>query len=453
MNALLASLAFAFLSYAMFISRGHYHPHAILLVCISFCLAIAAAMVRASANGDALGRKLLRGTLLALVLGQLVCAATIAPVIYLRPGVSLLWFRVGLACVAGGVIGYALNGLAHARARLFALLLIYVALGVFVIRASPRPHIDVWLFQQAGTRQLLHGGNPYTHTYPNIYENEHSRYYSNATLRDGGPPVPYPPLTFFLSIFGRLIGDVRYSLLLATALAAWLMVRLARAGGLRAGHPVELAPLALLFHPRSFFMLEQAWTEPYVALFACATAFAIARGGRAARVFALAGLFSSKQYTPLFIPALCRLRAWRWRDVAVACAIAAALALPFFFWNPAAFVRGVVTMQFQQPFRADALSLLAAVFDWRGVELSSAIGFVAAGLAAAAVVWRADGTLAAALLGTAVICFAFFLFNKQAFFNYYWLVEAQLALGVVAATVALDERNADSARDRREGCA
>src|SRR5438093_944115 len=43
------------------------------------------------------------------------------------------------------------------RARFLLLLLCFVFLGIVVLRASPRPWIDVWVFQQGGADALLHG--------------------------------------------------------------------------------------------------------------------------------------------------------------------------------------------------------------------------------------------------------------------------------------------------------
>ncbi len=73
------------------------------------------------------------------------------------------------------------------------------------------PHIDVWDFQQDSTAALMHGQNPYTVHYRNIYGPGVDL--GPGTVVDGWTTFsfPYPPLTLLLDIPGRLIGDVRWS--------------------------------------------------------------------------------------------------------------------------------------------------------------------------------------------------------------------------------------------------
>jgi len=65
-------------------------------------------------------------------------------------------------------------------------------------------------------------------------------------------------------------------------------------------------------------------------------------------------------------------------------------------------------------------------------ELPSALSFVVAGLALALAIWRAPRTPAGFCMGMAVVLLAFFLFSKQAFMHYYFLVIALLACAVAA---------------------
>jgi hypothetical protein len=107
------------------------------------------------------------------------------------------------------------------------------------------------------------------------------------------------------------------------------------------------------------------------------------------------------------------------------------LTLPFFLWNPAAFWRSVVTLQFHQPFRPDSLSGLS----WwasRGHEPPPAlISFLVAAAASIAALWRLPRTPAGFAMAIAMTFFGFFAFNKQAFANYYFFV-----VGALYATVA-----------------
>jgi hypothetical protein len=161
--------------------------------------------------------------------------------------------------------------------------------------------------------------------------------------------------------------------------------------------------------------------------------WALASERQTARWALLSLLLSAKQYAVLLVPSLWVAGRLRWRELALAGGGAALLALPFVASAPAPFFRGVVEMQIRQPFRKDALSVLAWIADATGTVLPSALGFVAAALVLAVAVRRARGGLGAAVLGGAAVFLAFFAFNKQAFFNYYWLAGSLLALGLVGS--------------------
>jgi len=114
--------------------------------------------------------------------------------------------------------------------------------------------------------------------------------------------------------------------------------------------------------------------------------------------------------------------------------VAAAVTVPFFLWNPSAFVNSVVTLQFRQPFRRDALSFLAA---WTVIGLpqpSVTIAFGMAGLVSALAVWRLPRTAAGFSAALAATLLAFFAFNKQAFCNYYFFVIGALCVTLAACT-------------------
>jgi len=294
--------------------------------------------------------------------------------------------------------------------------------------------IDVWFFQQRGAGLLIAGQNPYSSDYENIYGST-TAFYSDKTLRNNRiVSFTYPPLTLLLGLPAKLTGDVRWSLLMAVAGASAFMIGLLRKNGFSPGHPLELVVAAFLFHPRAYFLIEQAWTEPYVALGAAATVWALSTGSATALWLCLALLLSAKQYAVLLFPPLWRSERMRLVDIALAAAAAAAIALPFFLWAPGPFFEGVVVLQFGQPLRPEALSVLAAVAQRTGIILPSVIGFLAAAFVTALVCWRVRGDVSKSVLGGAAVFLAFFAFNKQAFFNYYWFGGSLLILSVVAST-------------------
>jgi hypothetical protein len=126
-------------------------------------------------------------------------------------------------------------------------------------------------------------------------------------------------------------------------------------------------------------------------------------------------------------------REGRRRSLLVAAIVAGALILPFALWDPAGFYRGVVRMQFLQPFREDALSLAALLAHLRPGDYSA---LTAVGLLLSAALFfvclRRDTGLALACSSAAAAWFLTLILNKQAFCNYYWLCVALLCAAAAA---------------------
>jgi hypothetical protein len=218
-------------------------------------------------------------------------------------------------------------------------------------------------------------------------------------------------------------------MILAAALMAY-----ARPGRLGA-----VAAALYLSTPRAFFVLEQAWTEPFVVLLASAVVFCACRWPRA-MPYALGLLLAIKQYTVLaLLPALWLLMPgpfdWRrqWQVTWKAGATALIVTLPLALADLPAFVRSVVMLQWYQPFRFDALSYLA----W-AVKAGEPVRGAGWTLAAAAVglaigLWRAPRTPAGFAATLALTSLGFFAFSKQGFCNYYYFVVGALCLAVATS--------------------
>ena len=320
--------------------------------------------------------------------------------------------------------------------RFVLLLACFAVMGIAIIRASPRPWVDVWILQQGASEALRHGIDPYSASYPNIYGNLTGKMYAAELLQNGRlAAYPYPPLTILTDLPGYvLLGDIRYSLLALMLLSAWA---LARAG---ASVAAELAALFVLYQPRTFFVLEQAWTEPLVlACFALAV-LAIARGRILWAGAAIGLVAASKQGSPyLVVPLAFALPAERrWKAIGVAAAVALAVLVPFAAWDFRGFIRGVIRMQLLQPFRDDSLSLPALFAHLHPGNYGSLV-YLSLGLGAIVLVLclRPRTTLLQAVAAAAAAWFAVLLFYKQPFCNYYWL-----CVGLLCATVAVRFREA-----------
>ena len=407
-----------------------------LSVAVILCTAGTLAITRRRTRADDAG--LPRFLFLALVL-QLVLFFFKSPALFLAQG-DRSWvvpFSIGLATVAlaGWMALRKWSQIGHGLVPIAAL--VFMVMGVWVIRHTPDPAIDVYTFQHEGLAAMSRGANPYAITMPQVYGNP--EYYGQGLVENGRLliGVPYPPLSLLLEWPVYLVaGDFRYALLIALAGAALVLARASRnATG-------ALAAVLLLFMPRSFFVAEQGWTEPFVVLALAGVVYATIRKPSWLPL-ALGAFFAMKQYDVFLAPlVLFVLPAAEWRKTAAVLAkavlIAAAITLPFALWDPAAFVRSVVTFQFLQPFRADSLSYLAWYARIAGTQPASWVGFVMMFAAMAAVIWRAPRTVAGFAAGAATILVAFFAFNKQAFCNYYFVVVGALWCAVAASSARHD---------------
>jgi hypothetical protein len=427
-------LAGTCLGVALQLSNGILVPGALTLVAIALVLTAAAAVLPRPAHlarVDARVVPLLGLAALAIHLGYLY---TSLPAIYLRLDArGLAPFQSGVAFLA--VVG---ASTVWSRARwarplqIGALVAAHAALGVWIIQHSPNPAIDVHMFHRYAINALRSGIDPYAITFPDIYHDK--VYYASGLSVDGRLQFGYPyfPFSLLLSMPAQiLLKDPRFAQLIAIELAALLMT-FARPKG------VGLIAAALyLTTPRSFFVLEQSWTEPLLVLGLSALVFAGCRRSRLTP-WLFGAFIALKQYLVFALPAAWLLvEAPRDRPrlltlLTKAAIVGGVLTLPFVLWNPAAFWRSVVTLQFHQPFRPDALSVLS----WwasRGHEPPPAlISFVVAAAASILALWRLPRTPAGFAMAIALTFFGFFAFNKQAFANYYFFVVGAL----YAATAA-----------------
>ncbi|MBY0525361.1 MAG: hypothetical protein K2R98_18280 [Gemmataceae bacterium] len=332
--------------------------------------------------------------------------------------------------------------------RFILVLSLHVLLGVVIIKfINPKPLIDVWFLQQEASAVLAQGENPYDGRYTIPIQ----ELVGPQLLEDGkATSFPYPPLSLLTVFPGYLIGDVRWSLLLAQLCAMALLVLAGRRLGLPAGHPAELAVLALLAQPFGLTMMELAWTESLLALAVIGAGWALASGKHGLLVVALLATVSLKQYGILVLPAFYRAGKLSGKDLAVILGGSALIALPFLLWDPRAFWRGIVDFHVYSMFRTDTATVPTLVHQLTGVTLPPAVGF---GLAAAMggwVLYRGATDLAGVMLGAAATLLVFFAFNKSGANNYYWLALVLLAQAVIATaaveSAALAPPNAPEGR-------
>jgi hypothetical protein len=429
------------LGQAVQVANGNLHPGAIAWL----VTALLACLVAVSHPPPGGLRRL--GIAPVLALAGLGIAAQLIELLSTPPGLYLQLpsARAFVPFLAGIVLASLLVGAGFAREswlgpfRVPLILLVHLGLGIWMIRATPSPYIDVYIFQRDATAALLRGVNPYAITFPDIYQG--MPFYGPGVSVNGRLTFgfPYPPLSLLMALPGHLLaGDYRYSQLVAMTASGALMAYS------RPGPLASIAASLFLFTPRAMFVLEQGWTEPLVLLALAGTIFVACRAPRYIPI--CFGLFlAAKQYCFLAVPSLALLmpRPFRWseygRALGEAMLVAVAITLPFFLWDIHAFMRSVIALQLHQPFRPDALSFLS--WSAEGEQhWPTWLSLAAAIFASALALWRGMRSPMGFASAVALTLLGFFAFNKQAFCNYYFLVIGACALGMATS-------NATSVRD------
>ena len=143
------------------------------------------------------------------------------------------------------------------RAVFFVAVVAGFGLRLAMLVVSPSPVIDVFVQFQESAQHLLAGLNPYTVPFSDVYHGTHDYGYHALGYA-------YPPANLLLqTVAYGLAGDVRYGCIAAEIVVAIALYRVARPA------PGRLVPmlvvLLFLFHPRGLFVIEQGWTEPFIA--------------------------------------------------------------------------------------------------------------------------------------------------------------------------------------------
>jgi hypothetical protein len=355
----------------------------------------------------------------------------------------LMFYTVGLPVLGLLAVGAILAPRRWRRLFIPLLLTAHFIMGAILLRASPKPYIDVFEFTKASCIALSHGQNPYAMTFPNVYwsdPNLSRAVYAPGVVVNGRVQFGYQymPLSLIVAWLGHAIGgDYRLANLLAVTAAGGFFACAGR-GALSAA-----AAAILLLTPRGYYVVERGWSEPVVLCALAAVVFCAARK-QSALPWAVGLLLVSKQHAILAAPAVVLLlpRPWQWKTTGLflAKAIIAALAvtLPMVLWNVHAFWHSAAAELLNNPFRIGSLNF-AAVWvrgghgpppGWMAVVL----GVIAAVIA----LWRAPRTAAGFALAVALIYLGFFALAKQAFGNYYFLTIGSLC-GAVATAQATEE--------------
>jgi hypothetical protein len=374
---------------------------------------------------------------LACVIGVFAGSQLFAADSMLRYHISV-WLLLG-CIVLLYTVRRGIPSLRQCRTRIVPIVMLgFLLLSIKTIRDDPKPRIDVFLMQQASAKAMVELRNPYTVSIPDIY-GPGSPYYIPLT-RNGRTlyGFNYPPAMGFLDVPAYVLtGDIRYGEVAALLLSSGLIVLM------QASWTALCGAVLLLINPYSLTMIHYAWTEPMLIFLFCLTLFCVSRFPKASPY--IFGLFLCAKQTDLAILPL----GWmlvdgsrEWKAVAgflgKSLGVAIAIALPFYLWNPDAFILSTVTLQLRVPLRLDEISYssYAATKGWFALPVW--LPFLYLPIGAYLVAWKAPRSTAGFAAASALILVTFFALSKQGGTNYYFL-----EFGMMCCVLALANGNVD----------
>ncbi len=301
--------------------------------------------------------------------------------------------------------------------RPLAMGLVALGLGVWMMRASPAPFMDVWVIHAQGAEALLHGRSVYSPGVVAVLDT-----FSHVRLID---TYMYPPVNALLTTAAyALTHETRWAVLASIVVAGYLLHRAARRVVGPAGVLPDLLVACFFFHPRFLFVLEHSWGDPLALPFLGGFVVASLESRKLLAAVCLGILVATKQHLVLFLPALVLFPGVGLRGLAVALVAAAMTYAPFLASSARGMWEGLVLHHLLNPFRRDSLSV-TALFGDAGIFLPTWAGMLATLLSFGALPFipRRLGPL---LLSSTLTFLAFYAFGRQAFCNYYYPLSATL---------------------------
>jgi hypothetical protein len=294
--------------------------------------------------------------------------------------------------------------------------------GIVVIAVIRDPNIDVWALLQQSSTGLLHGDDLYR------------QHWAHSTgLQAVYPYLPWS--TMFLAPFRWVFFDVRFGLLAAILLAAWLVRRADGPNG-------AVLSCLLLVTPGWVLLVNRSWTEPLLLLLVGAAILAIRSGRTAVAVVMLAAALACKQHIVLLLPLFAIWPGFGLRRVVKAVALAVIAILPWIVAGPGDLWHDAVHANAVLRVKTTSLNLPAFLLR-HGHRVGFWLVVVLVIASYLLIWWRASRTASGLALSCALVLWGFDLANKQTFFNHY-----QLPLGLLVFALVLAAEPERTGRSR-----
>jgi hypothetical protein len=315
------------------------------------------------------------------------------------------------------------------KQRLLLLFLTGGLLRIVAVFCSPDPVNDVYDWHRDATGYLLEGQNPYSAPYDSPYHTPRAQRLGMYVETVDPHPAVYPGLSLLVMLPFRAVGlDVRWANVLAELAASGALVLVAW----RRGYPLIGAMVAGIFlhQPRVSVMVEHSCVESFLE---AALGWGLLLVENDWRIgYGLLGLgVMGKQFGIALLAPLAKTLFPRWRFLVVGMTVAvAAIILPFLVWDPQAFLSVTVAKHLAETRTFVSITLASGLYHWTGLIVPRFWELCLGAVLVGWTTWRTPRQEPAAPLWMGTSLLIFCLFFTKCFFNYLFLCEYLLLLGI-----------------------
>lgn len=345
--------------------------------------------------------------------------------IFYTIGSELIYSEAGLWNTSIRIVNFSSVAIFIAYLFLKKDALLYLIIGLYSVAhflvpiATPNPHIDVWVYAMKGADLLLKGVNPYSAYYPDLYDGRYE-------LTNGF--CYWPTATFMFTASKFLLKEVRWILVLAHILSLFGLYKYTENSKVLSSRLLIL--IIWTAFPVSLFILEQSWVDGLIIPLIVFSLYALKEG----RIF-LAGLLlglmcMTKQYM-VFYCVLTFFYVFKARGLKdsikytlTTVASALIIAAPFLVWDADTFLQKSVYDLLKLGHREDALSWISYFSRFYSFYIPGSVTgplYILVTSVFSYFVFK-RGDIRSLLIGLTSTFLFVFLFGKQAFCNYYYLI-------------------------------